>query len=208
MFGLRPREEKFYELFQKTTDLLCHSASALKELMADETVIEEKLHEINVIEHHADEITTAIIDRLNQTLITPLDREDIYTLAKVLDDIIDYIQGAVERMELYKTGKPSRGAQELARILDECAGVLQVTFSYLRNLRVNKQNILENTMRINALESEADKVYRQEVAKLFEEETNPIEIIKWKEILEHLETAADHCEDAADLLKGVVLKYA
>ncbi len=208
MLGIKPREDKFYELFGQTTDLVCQGAAALTQVMADYTIIEDKLREMNDIEHKADNITSAIIDRLNQTLVTPMDREDIYTLAQVLDDIIDFIQGSVERMVLYKTGQPSRGAQELARVLYESSLLIKSSFDYLQNIRSNKNSIIENSCKINALESEADKLYRQEVAHLFEVEKNPIEVIKWKEILEHLETAVDHCEDIADLLKGVVLKYA
>jgi uncharacterized protein len=208
VFGIKPREEKFYELFEEATDLVCQGAASLKELMANHAIIGEKVAEINEIEHKADVVTAAIIDRLNQTLITPMDREDIYTLASVLDDIIDFIQGSVERMVLYKTGQPSKGAQELVRVLYESTLVIKTSFGYLRNIRSNKNRIIENACKISDLESQADKLYRQEVAHLFEEEKNPIEVIKWKEILEHLETAVDHCEDIGDLLKGVVLKYA
>ncbi|HWJ02879.1 MAG TPA: DUF47 family protein [Verrucomicrobiae bacterium] len=208
MFGLKPKEDRFFHLFEECTELLVQSTAVLNGVMEDYTTASAKMEQITELEHKADQVTAGIIDMLNQTMITPMDREDIYTLASQLDDIIDFIQGAIERMMLYKAGQPSKGAQELVRILSESAEVIHTCFVQLRNIRSNRDKIIDNSARINALESEADRVYRQEVAKLFQEEKNPIEVIKWKEILEHLETAVDHCEDVGDLIKGVVLKYA
>lgn len=207
MFGLSPKEDKFYKLFQESTDVICETAKKLETMLQLSSVSTEEAEEMHQLEHKADDITTQIVDRLNSTFITPLDREDIYTLAQVLDDIVDYAQGTVERMVLYRTGKPSFAAQELVRLVNLAAHQIHKAFSCLNNIHFKKSEILAATEEIYHLESAGDKLYRQEVARLFEHEKDPIEIIKWKEILEHIETILDHCESIADLLKGVVLKY-
>lgn len=207
MLGLVHKEDKFYQLYQQGTEVVCVTVKKLESIMQLSCVSVEDAEEMHRLEHEADDITTQIIDRLNSTFITPLDREDIYTLAQVLDDIVDFAQGTVERMLLYRTGKPSLGAQELARLCGLAAEQVRKAFCGLNNIHFKKAQILAATEEIYHLESAGDKVYRQEVARLFEHETDPIEIIKWKEILEHIETVLDHCEKIADLLKGVVLKY-
>ena len=164
--------------------------------------------QVSNLEHAADDVNDAIIDKLNQTFITPLDREDIYSMATLLDDGVDYLQGTVERMLLYRTGQPSPGAIELTRLLVDCTEELVKAFDLLKNIRGNQHKILDHTRKITVLESEGDRIYRQEVANLFTSCPDPIEIIKWKEVLEYLEDTLDHCEDIADLLRGVVMKYA
>ena len=136
-----------------------------------------------------------------------MDREDIYSLATIMDDLVDFIQGALERMIMYKAAEPIHGARELIKILNDCVLIIKESIDCLSSIKTNFKNIMINTDRIHNLETEGDKLYRQEVAKLFEEDINPVEIIKWKEILEHLEDAIDRCEDLSDTLKGVVLKY-
>lgn len=207
MFGLTPKEDKFYELFKQSTEIVCKTVLRLDELMQQERISTEQGEEMHCLEHEADEVTILIVDTLNSTFITPLDREDIYTLAQRLDDIVDFVEGTVERMILYKAVRPSRGAQELTHTVVLAAEQVRKAFLGLNNIHFKKTEILAATEQIYELESEGDKLYRGEVARLFEYEKDPIEIIKWKEILEHIETALDHCESMADLLKGVVLKY-
>lgn len=207
MLGLSPKEDKFFALFRQSTDVICAVVQKLEVLITQNSVSEEDAEAIRELEHQADDITTEIIDRLNSTFITPLDREDIYTLAQMLDDIADLTQGAVERMALYKTQKPSMGAQELVRTIVRAAEDIKKAFLCLNNIHFKKAEILAAAEEIYQLESAGDKIYRQEVARLFEHEKDPIEIIKWKEVLEHIENTLDHCENIADLLKGVVLKY-
>ncbi|VBB08702.1 putative phosphate transport regulator [Lucifera butyrica] len=208
MFHLKPKEEKFFELFSQSTRLARKSAYILKDIMDDHTKLAEQVEVISDLEHEADELNDAIIDRLNQTFITPLDREDIFAIATMLDDVVDFVQGTMERMVLYHTGKPSNGAAELARLIADCTEELVKAFDLLRNIQGNQHKILDHTRKIVVLESEGDRIYRKEVANLFTSCPDPIEIIKWKEILEHLEDALDHCENIADLLRGVVMKYA
>jgi hypothetical protein len=208
MFSFKPKEDGFFKLFVESTRVLRQGAYILKEVLNDNSGIEEKMEQIHVLEHEADDINDAIIDKLNRTFITPLDREDIYALATKLDDIVDFLQGTVERMVLYRTGKPTAGAAELGRLLADCTDELVKAFELLRNIKGNQDKILDHTRKIAVLESEGDRIYRKEVANLFANCPDPVEIIKWKEILEHLEDALDHCEHIGDLLRGVVMKYA
>jgi uncharacterized protein Yka (UPF0111/DUF47 family) len=208
MFSLKPKEDQFFKLFAESARLLRDGAYVLQEVLNDYTKIEEKMTQVSNLEHAADDVNDAIIDKLNQTFITPLDREDIYSMATSLDDGVDYLQGTVERMLLYRTGQPSPGAIELTRLLVDCTEELVKAFDLLKNIKGNQHKILDHTRKITVLESEGDRIYRQEVANLFTSCPDPIEIIKWKEVLEYLEDTLDHCEDIADLLRGVVMKYA
>jgi uncharacterized protein len=207
MFGLSPKEDKFYLLFAQSTEIVSKTLKRLQGIMQQDCVSTEDAAQMHRYEHEADNITTQIMERLNSTFITPLDREDIYKLAQVLDDIVDFAEGTVERMLLYRTGKPSLGAAELVHLVELATEQIQAAFACLGNIHFKKSTILAAAEEIYHLESAGDKLYRQEVARLFEFEKDPIEIIKWKEILEHIETTLDHCESIADLLKSVVLKY-
>lgn len=208
MFGFKSKEDEFFTLFEESTRLLHQGSYMLKEVMHDYTQIGEKIPQISNLEHEADDINDAIIDKLNQTFITPLDREDIYALANMLDDGVDFIQGIIERMMLYRTGQPSKGAVELSCLMLECADELVNVFELLKNIKGNQHKILDHTRKIVDLESEGDRIYRQEVAHLFTSCSDTLEIIKWKEILEYLENTLDHCESIADLVRGMVMKYA
>ena len=137
-----------------------------------------------------------------------LDGEDIYALANGLDDGVDNLQGTLQRIVMYRTGKAMSGAVTLTKLLIESTEEIIRAFSLLKNIRKNQAQILEATHKIGRLESEGDRVYRHEVAYLFDKEKDPIELIKWKDILENLENTLDHCEKIADMLRGVVMKYA
>ncbi len=208
MFSFKSKEDEFFKLFVESSNILRQGAYVLKEVMTDYTQLDEKMKQISKLEHEADDINDAIIDKLNQTFITPLDREDIYSLATMLDDVVDFLQGTMQRMVLYKASKPTAGATELASLLAECTEEMVLAFAALKNIKGNQQELLENVKKIGELESKGDHIYRREVALLFETCPDPIEVIKWKEILEHMEDALDHCESIGDLLRGVVMKYA
>ncbi|MDA8229683.1 MAG: DUF47 family protein [Desulfitobacterium hafniense] len=207
MFNLSKKEDKFFALFREATEVVYLAAEKLESIMQQNSITNVDAEAMDEIEHKADQVTDEILDKLNATFITPLDREDIYTFAQVLDDIVDQTQGAVERMALYKTKKPSPAAIELAHTLVRAAGQLRIAFGGLNNIHFKKNEILAAVQEIYKLESTGDSLYRQQVAQLFEYEKDPIEIIKWKEILEHIEDTLDYCERVADLLRGVVLKY-
>lgn len=208
MFNFTHKDEEFYDLFIDSAVFFNRGALLMNEVMKDYSKAEVKMKEIIDLEHDADEVNDRIIDKLNQTFITPIDREDIYALANGLDDGVDFLQGTLQRMVMYRTGPAREGAVELTQLLIESTDALVKAFSLLKNIKSNQHKILDHTRRIEKLESEGDRLYRKEVAHLFDCCKDPIEIIKWKEVLEYLENTLDHCEDVSDLIRGVVMKYA
>lgn len=208
MISLRPKEEKFFQLFEEGASIVNEGALMLQRMMDSYETMETRLCELTELENKADVITDSIVERLNRTFITPLDREDIYTLARVLDDVLDFIHGTVERMVLYRTGKPTSDVMALVDILVKATEEIKEGFSHLRNIQSNYNVIMKNCSEIKRLENEGDHQYRMAVSKLFTNGMDALDVIKWKEIYEHLETALDHCEDVGKLLKGVSLKYA
>ena len=208
MFNFKHKDTDFFDLFVDSAEYFYKCALLMNEVMLDYSKAEAKMDEIINLEHEADEINDKIIDKLNQTFITPIDREDIFALANGLDDGVDFLQGTLQRMVMYRTGQSKEGAIALSRLLIECTEELIKAFTLLKNIRSNQHQILECTRKIGKLESEGDRLYRKEVAYLFECIKDPIEIIKWKEILEYLENTLDHCEDVSDMIRGVVMKYA
>lgn len=208
MFNFTHKDEEFYDLFIDSAVFFNRGALLMNEVMKDYSKAEAKMKEIIDLEHDADEVNDRIIDKLNQTFITPIDREDIYALANGLDDGVDFLQGTLQRMVMYRTGPAREGAVELTQLLIESTDALVKAFSLLKNIKSNQHKILDHTRRIEKLESEGDRLYRKEVAHLFDCCKDPIEIIKWKEVLEYLENTLDHCEDVSDLIRGVVMKYA
>lgn len=204
----KPKDGVFFDLFEQSANLVKKGSLLLEELIQEPATIEKKMKEIVCIEKECDQVTTAIIEKINKTFITPLDREDIYSLAQNLDSILDVIEGAVERMLLYNAGTPTEDCIKLVKNLISGIDEIHLLIPYLRDIKKNKKLLMEGCERINCLESTGDKIYRASVGTLFSKETDPIAIIKWKEIYEYLENAMDQCEDVSDLLKGVVLKYA
>ena len=154
------------------------------------------------------QVNDQIIDELNQTFITPIDREDIFALANGLDDGVDFLQTTLQRIVIYRTGAAKAGVVSMTKLLLEVTSELINAFELLKDIKKNRELILESTHKIGKLESEGDRVYRQEIAFLFDNVKDPIELIKWKDILENLEDTLDHCEDISDMIRGVVMKYA
>ncbi|MBP2664607.1 MAG: hypothetical protein H6Q71_2555 [Firmicutes bacterium] len=207
-FGLKPREEKFYGYLLENTQLIRDAADILEAALNREGDVPELMIQIDELEKRADVNTAKIVGLLHKTFITPLDREDIYAIAHKLDDVIDCIQGVIERMELYNAGVASEGARELASIVAKTSKQIDKAFTYLPEIKKQREKLEERCAKIIEYEAMGDRLYRQEMAKLFRENTDPIEIIKWKEILLQLEETLDISEDIANLLKGVIVKYA
>jgi uncharacterized protein Yka (UPF0111/DUF47 family) len=205
---IKPRDGAFYQYIVELTVIVRESADLLLEAMNDPVKMEDLFTKVDSMEKNADKVTDKIIAHLNDTFITPLDREDIYALTQKIDDVIDGVQGIAERMTLYNVGESSPGAIELAALVAKSARQLEKACTYLPDLKQKRLKLEARCSRIIDIESQGDRLYRQEMAKLFRECKDPIEIIKWKEILMLLEDALDDCEDVADLLKGVLLKYA
>lgn len=208
MFNFKRKDMEFFDLFVESAEYFYKGALMMDEVMIDYSKAEAKIKEIIDLEHEADAINDKIIDKLNQTFITPIDREDIYALANGLDDGVDFLQGTLQRIVMYRTGPAKEGAISLTKLLIECTEEIIKAFSLLKDIKKNQAQILETTHKIGKLESEGDRVYRHEVAFLFDKVTDPIELIKWKDILEYLENTLDHCEDVSDMIRGVVMKYA
>ena len=208
MFKFKQKDSEFFDLFVESAQYFYQGALMMDEVMLDYSKAADKVKEVVDLEHAADAVNDKIIDKLNLTFITPIDREDIYALANGLDDGVDNLQGTLQRIVMYRPGKAMSGAVTLTKLLIESTEEIIRAFSLLKNIRKNQAQILEATHKIGRLESEGDRVYRHEVAYLFDKEKDPIELIKWKDILENLENTLDHCEKIADMLRGVVMKYA
>jgi len=203
-FRLIPREEKFFDDFQALADEIRNGAQRLEEMLVPDHPIWDKADEIKEIEHRCDSLTHAIIQRLNRTFVTPLDREDIHALARSLDDVMDAIDAAASRIRLYRLNKVRFGARELARIITASADQVRAAMSTLEQ---KKGVVVDYAIEINRLENEADRRHQEAVMRLFEEERDPIVVMKWKEALDFLEEATDRCEDVANVLEGVIVKY-
>ena len=208
MFNFSRKDTEFFDLFVESVKYFHQGAVMMDEVIEDHTKAAVKIKEIIDLEHAADAVNDKIIDKLNLTFITPIDREDIYSLANELDDGVDLLHGTLQRIVMYRTGEAMGGAVSLTKLLLESTEELTKAFSLLADIRKNQTQLLAATHRIENLESEGDRIYRQEVAFLFETEKDPIELIKWKDILENLEDTLDHCEKLSDMIRGVVMKYA
>jgi predicted phosphate transport protein (TIGR00153 family) len=206
-FPFVPREKRFFELFEGGVQNMVKAAQKLKELVESWDNVEARVNEITGIEHEGDMITHQIMEQLNRTFVTPFDREDIALLAHTLDDVTDFIHHAADAMFIYKVDQPSQRAEELADIIVQAATEVERAMPQLRH-RAEFKQILERCVEINRLENVADEVYRSAMGELFDDNTDIREIIKWREVYEHMESATDRCEDVANVLEGVVLKHA
>jgi len=202
MFSLIPRDTSFYSMFSEMSSNLIAGARTLVELFADYRDVEKKIEEVRRIERVGDEITHAVFTKLNQTFITPFDREDIHELASSLDDVLDFINAAGARIVMYRITKPPPAAGVLAQLILRQSEELQRALSLMQKNR----DILAHCVEINRLENEADQISRAAIAELFDHERDPINLIKIKELIEFLETATDRAEDVANVLETVVLK--
>ncbi len=207
MVRLLPRETKFFDMFNEMSQNLTRGARTMRDLLENYNGdrVDLKVKEIKDIEHLGDDMTHAVLTKLNQTFITPFDREDIHRLASSIDDVLDFINAAGQRMVLYKITNPPRAAAELAELIVRQSEEISAAVSKLEK---HSQNVLEHCVEINRLEDEADSVCRQAIGSLFEQEKDPIGLIKLKELYETLEMATDKAEDAANVLEAVVLKSA
>jgi predicted phosphate transport protein (TIGR00153 family) len=203
-FRLIPREEKFFDDFIALAVEIRRGASVLEEMLAPEQPIWDKADEIKEVEHKCDFLTHEIIQRLHRTFVTPLDREDIHALARSLDDVMDAIDASATIVRLYHIAEVRADARELARIIMASAEQVVKAIKALER----RKGVAEPAVEINRLENEADRAHQASVRRLFEEERDPIVIMKWKEILDFLEDATDRCEDVANVLEGVVVKHA
>jgi len=203
LFSLIPREEKFYNDFQLVADELKKGAGVLESMLAADHPIWDKADEIKEIEHKCDFLTHETIQRLNRTFVTPFDREDIHALARSLDDVMDAIDAAASMVRLYQLKTVRFGARELAHVISASAQSVRLAIDAMER----NQGMSPHSIEINRLENEADRIHQDAVMRLFDEERDPILVMKWKETLDRLEDATDRCEDVANVLEGVAVKH-
>ena len=208
VFGrLLPKETSFYDFFDEHGRLTVVGAKEFHSMVTSVGNIDAKSRRIKEIEHETDVITHRCVEALHKTFITPIERDDIYRLITKMDDIMDFIEAAAERIALYEISVMTPEVVDLADTLVRQTQEVEEAIKGLRDLKHPKK-ILEKCVNINRLENEADAILRRALARMFNEEKDAILIIKWKEIYEHLEGATDRCEDVANIIEGVVLENA
>lgn len=206
-FPFLPREDKFFGLFEESARNIVKAARVLREVVDTWQLVGSRIAEITELEHEGDTITHQILAQLHRTFVTPFDREDIALLAHTMDDVVDFIHAAADAMFIYKIDSPTQRAKELTDIILQGAEEMEKAVSGLRK-RSELKKILKHCVEINRLENMADRVFRAAMAELFDDAVDVTQVIKWREIYEHMEAATDRCEDVANVLEGVALKHA
>lgn len=204
---LMPRTDTFFDDFEKQAAETVKGARQFKDLLDDLTDVARKCQAIKDTEHRADDITHRAFERLHTTFITPFDRVEIHRLLSAIDDVLDLTDAAAERINLYDVGPVVPDARELAGVLVAQTLKMQEAVRGLRNVR-ESEKILLSCREVNSLENQADSILRAGLARLFKSGTDPLTIMKWKEILDLVETATDRAEDVANIIEGVVLEHA
>jgi uncharacterized protein len=203
-FILIARKERFFDDFVTLAEEIRRGARLLEEMLAPEQPVWDKADQIKEVEHKCDFLTRDIIQRLHRTYVTPLDREDIHALARSLDDVMDAIDASAAIVKLYRITDVRSHARELSRIIKASSDQMVTALAALDR----RTGLIEAAVEINRLENEADHVHQSAVRLLFEEERDPLVILKWKEIFDFLEDATDRCEDVANVVEGVLVKHA
>ena len=201
-----PRETDFFSMFEKAALNLNRGAALLVEMMEDISSSEAKSKSIRDVEQEGDILTHEVMRRLNKTFLTPVDREDIHALISRMDDVLDLIWASADRAVLFRIKDSTPEAVELSKKILRTTEIITKALSNLKDKKYSY--IQEYCIEINRLENAADKTYREALVRLFDEIKDPILVIKWKEVYDHLEDATDTCEDVANILEGIVLKHA
>jgi predicted phosphate transport protein (TIGR00153 family) len=202
LFKFVPHKEKFFDLFKESAQNALAGARSLKDMLDHYQNPQESWKKIKDLEHEGDRITHRTIRSLNQTFLTPIDAEDIHALTTALDNVMDAIEAAASRMVLFKIDRPTPQAQELCEIIVTSTEQLVKAVSHMPRL----DDIDEYCIEINRLENTADDIYRKAIASLFDNSAEPLDVIKWLDIYELLESATDRCEDVANILESIGLK--
>lgn len=204
---LLPREEDFFGLFERHAALTVEGAREMRRLVQGGQDICALAARIKEIEHETDVITHTCVERLHKVFITPLDRDDIHRLITRMDDVMDYIESASAAVMLYDLTEMTAPAQALAEVLVRSTEAVSMAVAGLQNLK-QPGTILDACIEVNRLENEGDEILRTGLAELFRGATDPLLVLKWKEVYEALENATDRCEDVANIIEGVVLEHA
>jgi uncharacterized protein len=204
-FSLLPKEDEYFTLFSSITSKIQDASNILVEMTQDKTgKFDSYVKRIKDAEHECDELTHSLTTKLNKSFITPFDREDIYTLSVALDDVVDYIDAGSRAILMYDIREITEHCQHFAKVIQSLAIELNSAISMLSKPKNMSQHIVE----IHRLENEADDVYFRAIGELFHNATDPIQLIKWKEVYEILEAATDRCESVANIIEGILLKHA
>ena len=196
------RDREFFDLFEEAGGNIARATGLLEEMLREYPERSELAREILICEQEGDRITHDIIRRLNQTFVTPIDREDIYALSSALDDVVDYTEEVADYLGLYKIEAPMSQAQELAKVLNQCGRQIGEVMPRLRGFK----DITHYTVELNRLENDGDRIVREAIASLFDNGIDPMVVIRWKDIFERLEEAIDAAEHVANILEGIVIK--
>jgi predicted phosphate transport protein (TIGR00153 family) len=199
---IAPRDREFFDLFEEAGGNIQRATGLLEEMLREYPERSELAREILICEQEGDRITHDIIRRLNQTFVTPIDREDIYALAAALDDVVDYTEEVADYLGLYKIEAPMEQAQQLAKVLQQCGRQISEAMPRLRGFK----DIAHYTVELNRLENDGDRITREAIASLFDTGIDPMVVIRWKDIFERLEEAIDAAEHVANILEGIVIK--
>jgi uncharacterized protein len=199
---LAPGDREFFDLFEEAGGNILRAAGLLESMLVTFPERNELARDILICEQDGDRITHDIIQRLNQTFVTPIDREDIYALASALDDVVDYTEEVADYLGLYKIEAPMSQAQDLAHVLHAAARQISEAMPRLRGFK----DISHYTVEINRLENDGDRITREAIASLFDNGIDPMVVIRWKDIFERLEEAIDATEHVANILEGIVIK--
>lgn len=197
-----PRDREFFDLFEEAGRNALHAADLLDQMLRNFPETKGLAREILICEQEGDRITHDIIQRLNHTFVTPIDREDILELASRIDDIVDYTEEVADYLGLYKIEAPMEQAQRLAHILFQSTRQIVEAIPRMRDFR----DISHYTVEVNRLENEGDRVAREAIASLFDNGIDPMVVIRWKDLFERLEDAIDATEHVANVLEGIVIK--
>lgn len=206
--ALLPHDEKFFSFFDESARIMVEAASLMKLLPKNDSEVRTRVvAEIEALEHAADIVTHNVFSELNSTFVTPFDREDIQLLASSMDDVIDYIQGSAKRFLLYKIQECPPEMAELIDSLYRSVVELKHGVSLLTDLR-SVDDLRTIIQKVNSYEKRADAIFGQAIANLFDNEKDPIYLIKLKEMFVALETATDKCDDVANIFETILIKHA
>jgi uncharacterized protein len=206
-FRFLPKDFNFFDLFEKQANHALNAAACFKDMVTDGALKEDYLKKIGDIEHEGDQVAHQIFDHLNKTFITPFDREDIHSLAKELDDITDMIYTIANRLKVYKLTSIDKNLIEFANVIEESVRGVVCAVKGLRSMK-NVKAVFESCVEINRLENVGDSMRDTMLAELFENEKDPLSVIKWKEIYQDAETVLDICEDVAHVVQSILVKQA
>jgi predicted phosphate transport protein (TIGR00153 family) len=203
-FSFLPKEEQYFSFFSQMTSYIYDAARVLVEMLGDNNgAYADYLKRIKEIEHQCDDLTHSISTKLNKSFITPFDREDIYLLSGALDDVVDLIDDAARAMVMYDVHESTAHARHFADVIQRMAVQLHEIVSML----AKPNGISPRLVELHRLENEGDEIYHSAVAELFHNATDPLTVIKWKDIYEKLEAAVDRCENVANIIESVIIKH-